>query len=157
MRALAGVLCLALMLAGGVAIAASPGDDAMATIHTFIDAFNKGDIKTAAATHEPDAAIIDEMPPHQWHGPGAFQAWVGALMKSAADAGQTDQQAVLGRTIRVQVDGDTAYVVMEATFTYEEHGKPVAEPAQIVCSLRQDAGTWKISAWAWSGAVPHPG
>ena len=156
MRVLAGILCLAL-LSGGVAYAASPGDDAVATIHTFIDAFNKGDMKTAGATHEADVAIIDEVPPHQWHGPGALQAWAGDLMKSAAAAGQSDEQVVLGRTIRAQVDGDTAYVVMEASFNYKEHGQPVAEPAQMVFALRQEAGGWKISAWAWSGTVPHPG
>jgi len=135
--------------------AASAGDDPVASIHTFIDAFNHGDIKTAAAGHEPDAAIIDEMAPHQWHGPGAFQAWVGDLMKSAAAAGQTDQQVVLGRTIRAQVDGDTAYVVMEASFDYNEHGKPVKEPAQMVFAMKKEADGWKISAWAWSGTVPH--
>ena len=36
----------------------------MAPIHQFIDDFNKGDVKGAAAAHLADASIIDEVPPH---------------------------------------------------------------------------------------------
>ncbi|HZZ87441.1 MAG TPA: nuclear transport factor 2 family protein [Caulobacteraceae bacterium] len=152
MRAVIGAICLALM--GGAASAATPAEEAQATVHAFIDAFDKGDIKAAEATHEPDVAIIDEMAPHEWHGPGAFMAWVGALMKSSAAAGQTNEAVVLGRTIRAESDGATAYVVMEGAFNYKQGGKAVSEPSRMVFALRKEASGWKISAWAWAGDPP---
>jgi len=79
MRGLAVALALAL---ASTAARAAPADDAVATVHQFIDAFNKGDVKAAAATHEPDAAIIDEVGAHQWHGPGAFQAWASGVQST---------------------------------------------------------------------------
>ncbi|HEY2357619.1 MAG TPA: nuclear transport factor 2 family protein [Phenylobacterium sp.] len=139
-----------------IANAATPAEEAQATVHSFIDAFDKGDIKAAEATHEADASILDEMAPHQWHGPGAFMAWVGDLMKSSAAAGQTEEKVVLGRTIRAEASGDAAYVVMEAAFNYKQGGKAVSEPSRMVFALRREASGWKISAWAWAGNVPGP-
>ena len=150
-NAILAAACLAIG-AGGLAHAA-PADDAVAVAHKFIDAFDKGDIKAAAATHEADAAILDEVGAHQWHGPGAFQAWADALMKESAAAGDTDEAVILGKTIRAQVDGDAAYAVFQATFKYKEHGKPMSEPAQMVYAFRKEADGWKIAAWAWSGGI----
>src|SRR5438309_502209 len=147
------VTTLALAVAtGGSVLAAAPADGVMTTIKTFIDDFNKGDIAGAAATQAADVAIIDEFPPHAWHG---FKDWTADLEKDAKAHGQTNQKVTLGRTVRSQVDGDTAYVVMAATFTYKEQGKAMVEPAQMAFALRKDAGAWKIAAWAWAGTTPH--
>jgi ketosteroid isomerase-like protein len=124
------------------------------TIHQFIDAFNKGDAAGAAATHAADVSIIDEVAPHIWSGPGGFQAWATTLMSDAKAKGQSENKVTLGDVIRSQDDGDTAYVVFKATYSYEEKGVDLTEPAQMVFSLRKTAGDWKISAWAWSGTVP---
>jgi ketosteroid isomerase-like protein len=146
-------VALAAMAAGA---RAAPVDDAVATVRQFIDAFDRGDVAAAAATHEADAAIIDEVGAHQWHGPGAFQAWAGDLMKDAAANGQTDMAVVLGKPLRAQVDGDTAYVVMEAAFNYKQRGVATTEPAQMVFALKKEAAGWKIAGWAWSGGTPRP-
>ncbi|HLK25439.1 MAG TPA: nuclear transport factor 2 family protein [Caulobacteraceae bacterium] len=153
MRTLSAVLCL--VLASAPLVHAAPVDDAVAKAHEFIDAFDKGDVKAAEATHEADAAIIDEIGGHQWHGPGAFQAWAAALTKDAQSGGLTDLKVTLGKTLRAQVDGDTAYEVLEATFSYKEHGVAMSEPAQMVFALRKEADGWKIAAWAWAGGTPH--
>jgi ketosteroid isomerase-like protein len=143
------------VVAGGSVLAAAPADGVMATIKTFLDDFNKGDMAGAAATQAADVAIIDEFPPHAWHGPTAFKDWTADLEKDAKAHGQTSQKVTLGRTVRNQVDGDTAYVVMAATFTYKEKGKAMVEPAQMAFALRKDAGAWKIAAWTWAGTTPH--
>lgn len=155
MRKLTAALALALAAASLSARAASI-DDAVATVHQFIDAFDKGDMKAAAATHEPDVAIIDEVGAHQWHGPGAFQAWAGDLMKDSTANGQTDESVVLGKTLRADINGDTAYVVVESSFNYKQHGARIIEPAQMVFALKKEAGGWKIAAWAWTGGTPRP-
>jgi ketosteroid isomerase-like protein len=155
MRAIIGALSVAVCLAGS-AYAAGPDSGPAATVHQFIDDFNKGDIAGAKATHLDDVSIVDEVAPHEWHGPGAFDAWVAALSATATATGQTKEQVVIGDNIRTQIDGDTAYVVMAAVFTYDLKGTPTVEPAQMVFALRNGAGGWKISGWAWSGAVPQP-
>ena len=153
MRLLTAALCLT--FASAPLAHAAPVDDAVAVAHQFIDAFDKGDMKTAAATHEADAAILDEVGAHQWHGPGAFMAWANDLMKDSAANGQTDESVTLGKTVRAQVDGDTAYAVLDASFNYKQHGVAMSEPAQMVFALRKEADGWKIAAWAWSGGIAH--
>lgn len=51
--------------------AATDKTDAMAPVQQFIDGFNKGDFKTAAAACAEQTSIIDDFPPHEWHGAGA--------------------------------------------------------------------------------------
>jgi len=125
-----------------------------ATIHQFIDAFDKGDAAGAAATHAADVSIIDEMAPHIWSGSGAFQAWAGAVMADAKANGESGNAVTLGDVIRSQDDGDTAYVTINATYSYTQKGAAIAEPAQMAFALRKTSGDWKITAWAWSGTVP---
>src|SRR5512146_1542866 len=85
-------------LALGAAALAKPAPAAglMTPIRQFIDSFNKGDIKTAEATHVAAPTIIDEVAPHHWQGQGAFQAWAGDLDKDAKAKGQTDEKVTLG-------------------------------------------------------------
>ncbi len=61
----------------------------------------------------------------------------------------------LGSTIKSQVDGDTAYVVIHATYAYDEKGQAMAEPASFTFALRHGAAGWKIASWAWNGTTPH--
>jgi ketosteroid isomerase-like protein len=126
-------------------------------VHDFIDAFDRGDGAAAAATNTDDVSIIDEVAPHEWRGPGAFQAWAGALMSEAKADGQSGNRVTLGKTIRTQVDGDTAYVVTEAIYAYDQKGVAMTEPARMVFALRKSGDDWKIKSWAWAGDPPHPG
>jgi ketosteroid isomerase-like protein len=153
MRAIAATFCLVLAAPAASHAASPPGPTA--TVSEFINSFNKGDVKTAAATHTADAVIIDEVPPHRWIGPNAVQAWAGDLDKDAKAKGQTDQHVGLGKADRVLVDGDTAYVVVPATFTYKEKGKAMVEPAHMAFTLAKGGDGWKISGWTWAGTVPH--
>jgi len=142
--------------AGLAASAAPPASEPVAALHQFIDSFNKGDVKAAAAAHAPDVVIIDEVPPHVWRGPNAFQAWATDLDKVTKAAGQTEQKVTLGQPVRSEINGNTAYAVVPATFTYKQNGKPVAERAQMAAALRKEGGAWKITGWAWAGTVPRP-
>jgi Domain of unknown function (DUF4440) len=157
MKMLAATLTLALAAAiGGPALAAPPDAGVMTPIKTFVDDFNKGDVDGAAAAHAASVAIIDEIPPHTWNGKSAFKDWAAAVDKDAKAHGQTEQKVTLGKTVRSQVDGDTAYVVVAATFTYKENGKAMVEPAQWAFALKKDGDAWKIAAWTWAGTKPRP-
>lgn len=153
----AACAALAATAAAAVPTLALAADDApMTVVRTFMNAFNKGDIPGAQATHAADAAIIDEVPPHQWHGPGAFTAWLGDLAKNSAATGQTDEHVAMGPVVREQVDGDNAYVVMKVVFTYKLKGVPTTEDALFTAALGKQGDAWKITGWAWAGEVPKP-
>jgi ketosteroid isomerase-like protein len=152
-RALVAAFALA-PLAGGVQAAAASRGPA-AVINQFIDAYNRGDVAAARATLTDDAFIIDEFAPHAWRGPGAFDAWSADLAKNDKAAGITNEKVTVGQTVRSMVDGDTAYVVAREVYTYRQHGRRMAEPAELAAALHQEAGGWKIAGWAWAGTVPH--
>lgn len=68
------VACLVIVLTASTAAAQAkmdPKTDVLVPIHQFLDAFNKGDMKTAASACASPALIIDEFPPHAWQGPNA--------------------------------------------------------------------------------------
>lgn len=141
----------------GVAAAAATPDKPTAPIGQFIDSFNKGDMKSAAAAYAAtDLAIIDEVPPHLWRGPGAFQAWSADLISDAQKRGFTEPKVTIANPTRQDVNGDRAYVVVPAVYTYKDHGVAMREPAQMTFALQQEAGGWRISGWAWSGMTPQP-
>ena len=128
-----------------------------ATIHQFIDAFDKGDIKTAAATHlSTGVTIIDEVPPHLWQGPNGFMSWAGDLTKDDKAAGISGEAVTLGVVKRQVVSGDMAYVIVEATYSFKQGGKSLREPSQMTYALKKTAQGWKIAAWTWTGPPPTP-
>jgi hypothetical protein len=131
--------------------------DLMAPIHKFIDSFNKGDTAAAAATHaaEADLTIIDEVPPHLWRGPKAFQAWGADLESDAKTQGVTDPKVTLGAATRTERNGDAAYVVVAAVYTFKQRGAAMRESAQMTFVLKKGASGWLIHGWAWTGPKPR--
>jgi uncharacterized protein (DUF1800 family) len=151
-----GLALVAALLVGPAAVAA-PTDEVMKPINQFIDSFNKGDTKTAFAAYAPgNVSIIDEFTPHIWIGPKAPQSWAADFDKHAAADGITDPIVKLGKPIRVEADGKTAYVVLPAVYTYKVKGKPMAEKAEMTYALAKAGGPWMITGWTWGGEDPHP-
>ena len=149
----AGALLAAVGLCTAPALAAPPGP--LSAVHQFIDNFNRGDAAATKAAHVAAPTITDEVPPHAWSGPGAVDAWLAALKKDSETHGDTNGKVLLGRVLRNDVNGDAAYVVIRATYAYDEHGKAMAEPASMTDALHRQAGAWKIAAWSWNGGTPH--
>jgi hypothetical protein len=130
--------------------------DVMAPIRQFIDGFNTGDTKSAFAAYaKGDIIIIDEFTPYHWSGPDAAHAWADGYEKHATATGVTDGSVKYGSPTRTEIEGDSAYVILPATYLYKEHGKPMVEKAQLTVVLRSEGGTWKISGWTWTGEKPH--
>jgi hypothetical protein len=144
-----------LVCAAAVAPAWAQASDpqVMAPLTKFMDTFNKGDVAGAAATHaaEADLAIFDEVPPFAWHGAKAFQEWSAALDAASKQAGITDQKVTIGAATRTEIDGDSAYVIVPATYTYKEKGVAMRESAQMTFVLKKGAGGWLIHGWTWTG------
>src|SRR6476620_8054753 len=107
----------------------------VAPIIKFIDAFNKGDMAGAAATHASgaDLVIIDEVSPFVWRGAQAFKTWAADL---EADA---------------KKKGSDAYVVVPAVYSFSEGGVAKTESAHMTFALKKGATGWLIHGWTWTG------
>lgn len=145
------MLAIGLMAFGQGATSTADQKAVMAVVNQFTDAFNKGDTKTAAATCAEQTSIIDEFPPHEWHGAGGCAKWMADYDADAKKNAITDGNVKLGAPKHVDVTADRAYVVVPADYTYKMKGKPVKETASLLTvALQKSAGGWKITGWSWS-------
>jgi len=153
--ALATLVCVAI---AAPARAQTADADLMAPIQKFMDTFNKGDMVGAAATHAAgaDLTITDEVPPFLWRGPKAFHAWSAALDADAKKQGMTEPMVTVSAPTRSEQQGDQAYVVVPAVFTFKLKGTPMREAAQMTFVLKKGAGGWLIHGWTWTGPKPTP-
>lgn len=75
----------------------------LATVHQFVDGFNKGDTKAAVAACADQTSIIDEFPPHEWHGAGACAKWISDYDANAKKDGITGGIVTLSEPWHVDV------------------------------------------------------
>lgn len=145
-------------LVGAPASAQPPDPQMMAPIQKFVDSFNKGDVAGASATHaaEADLAIVDEVPPYFWRGPQALQAWSADWDSDAKRSGITDPVVTIKAPSRVETNGDQAYVVVPAAYTFKQRGVAMREAGQMTFVLKKGAGGWLIHGWTWTGSKPQP-
>jgi ketosteroid isomerase-like protein len=123
----------------------------VAQINQFVDGFNKGDIKIMAASCADQTSILDEFPPHEWHGTGACAKWAGDFDADAKKNGITDGVVTLSKPTHVDITGDRAYVVVPANYTYKQKGKAVSETGSIITlALQKIPAGWRITGWSWA-------
>ena len=138
------------VLAAGPSFA-SEATDVMATVHQFVDGFNKGDIKSALAACADQTAIIDDFAPHEWHGAGACAAWANDFDAVAKKNGITDGVVTLKKPRHVDITADRAYVVIPANYTFKQKGKSVSESGSIITlTLQKSEAGWRITGWSWA-------
>ncbi len=125
-------------------------------IHQFIASFNAGDTAKAAAAQARDVSIIDDIAPHFWRGPKAFETWAADLAADDKKSGISEEKVALGKTQRALIDGDTGYAVLKAVYTFKQNGADMIETATMTFALKSGKAGWKITAWSWDGSVPHP-
>ncbi len=129
-------------------VVAADKDDVIATIHQFADNLDPKTIGKALAACDSPASVIDEFPPHVWNSCGD---WVKAFGEYNAKNGITDDVAKIGAPWSVDVEGDRAYAVAPATYTYKQHGKTMKElHAVFTAAFRKTDAGWRITAWSWS-------
>lgn len=129
----------------------SPRSAVLATVNQFVDSFNKGDLKTLLAACADQTSILDEFPPHEWHGTGACAKWVSDFDTDAQKNGITDGFVTLSKPSHVDVSADRAYVVIPANYAFKQKGKAVSEVGSIITlTLQKSATDWRITGWAWA-------
>ena len=141
---------LAVILAAGSA-AATESADVMATVHQFVDGFNKGDAAAALAACASPAAIVDEFAPYAWQGATACSDWANDFDANAKKNGITDSIVTLAKPRHVDVAGDRAYVVVPADYNYRRNGKKTSQKGSLLTvALQKAPAGWRITGWAWS-------
>lgn len=144
---------LALVIAALASVSASASDetDVMATVNRFVDGFNKGDTTMIVAACADQMSIIDEFPPHEWHGAGAIAKWVTDYDVDAKKNGISDGIVTLGKPQHIDVTAAYAYIVAPADYAFKRQGKPVKETGSIFTLTLQKGGAgWRITGWAWA-------
>jgi hypothetical protein len=105
----------------------------------------------AVAACADETSILDEFPPHEWHGTGACAKWLSDFDADAKKNGITDGVVTLGKASHVDINSDYAYVVVPANYTFKQKGKLVSEVGSIITlSLQKSSTGWRITGWAWA-------
>ncbi len=126
-------------------------NDPLATVHQYIEAFNRGDAKAMAAAFAVPGSILDGMAPHVWHGPTATEDWYRDVLIEGEHAGASGYVVTLDEPRHVNVTGDNAYVVLPASMTFKVRGTEITQTGAIfTVALRKLAEGWRIAAWAWA-------
>lgn len=142
-------LAVAVLAAGPTA--ADEKTDVMVPVHKFVDAFNKGDTKTAAAACADQTSIIDEFPPHEWHGAGACSKWMNDYDADAKKNGITDGIVTLSKPRHIDITANHAYVVVPANYIFKKKGELVKEiGSMLTVALQEGEAGWLITGWAWT-------
>lgn len=148
------IVLLGLSTAAG---AATPEAQVMAPIRLLTDCVNKGDMNTAATTLSPaGVAIMDDIAPHVWTGPNAFDTWSKAYGASEQAGGLTEDVYTLGKPTHVSVEGDRGYVVVPMGHTFKQKGVAMKEAAHMVFTLQKGTGGWLITGFTWAAGTPKP-
>ena len=138
------VIALAVSLLTAGSALASDKDDIMAVLKQW----SSGAAGTVAVCAD-DAAVIDDIPPFEWHGPGACSRW-----QKDNDAylqqGISDETFTIGSLQQLIISGDRAYTVLPITYTFTQKGKRVREHATGTLVLHKTAAGWRIAAWTWA-------
>lgn len=130
---------------------ASDNTEVMATVNQLVDAFNKGDTKAVVAGSTDEMCIVDEFPPYEWHGAGTCLKWLADYDADAKKNGITEGKVAISKPRHVAVTGDRAYVVVPASYTYKQKGKPIKETgATWTFTLQKVEAGWRITGWAWA-------
>lgn len=133
------------VLTSGSALA-SDKSDIMAVLRQWNDA----DEGKALAACADDAAVTDDVPPFEWHGPGACSRWQKDYDAYLQREGMSDATGTIGNPRQLIISADRAYAVLPATFAFTKKGKRVRVVATATFALRKTEAGWRITAWTWA-------
>lgn len=123
----------------------------LAAVHQYLDAFNRGDVEAMAATFADPGQILDGMAPHVWQGPTATQDWYRDVLIEGKEHGASDYFVSVGEPLHNDITGDSAYIVLPATMTFDLKGTKITQSGAVFTfALRQLAAGWRVAAWAWA-------
>jgi Domain of unknown function (DUF4440) len=129
---------------------ASEETNVMIAVQQFVEGFNKSDLQMAEAACAEEAWIIDDFPPHVWHGAGAAAKWFKAFEAYAAANSITETTITLEKPKHVDVTSADAYVVVPTTLHFKKKAESVNETGVMTLTLHKAPRGWQITAWSWA-------
>ena len=144
------LIALAIAVLAAAPGAASDKKDVMGVVHQWADSFNKGDSKMELATCADETSIIDDMPPHEWHGAAACSQWKNDYDAFLKKNEITDMLASLMKPRHIDITADRAYVVVPVNLAYKQSGKDVKDSGIFTLALQKGGSGWRITGWAWT-------
>lgn len=129
---------------------ASDKSDVVDSVNRYLASLDPDKIQTALGMCDAGVSILDEFPPHAWHGPTACADWWKGFLAYNEKSRITDGDATLGKAWTVEVTGDRAYFVAPMTYRYKQNGKSVKESASFAVALKSGQAGWRIISWAYS-------
>jgi ketosteroid isomerase-like protein len=145
------IIALALAILSQGAAVAQDKTAVIASVHQFVDAFNKGDTEAMVATCTDQAFVIDEFPPYEWHGSGACAKWASDYEADAKKNVITDGVVTLRAPRHVEITASRAYVVVPADYAYKQKTKAVKETgSMLTVVLQKGASSWLLIGWTWA-------
>jgi ketosteroid isomerase-like protein len=144
------IIVLAVTVLAAASATASDKQDVMAVVQQWVDAFNKDDSNMQVATCADATSIIDDTPPHEWHGPGACSKWKNDFDAFTRKLAVTGLTAAMMKPRRVDISADSAYVVVPVDLAYKQGGKDVQDAGIFTVALHKGASGWRIKGWAWA-------
>jgi ketosteroid isomerase-like protein len=145
------LIALAITFLVAAPAAASDRKDVLAVVRQWVDGINKGDARMMVATCADETSIIDDFPPHEWHGAGACAKWKSDFDAYLKKSKVTDMAGAALRPRHVDVTVDRAYVVIPMNLTFKQDGKDIKESGSLLTlALLKGASGWRITGWAWA-------
>lgn len=132
-------------LTAGPALASDRTD-----IMAVLEQWNDADEAKAVATCADETSVIDDVPPFEWHGPGACSRWQKDYDAYLQREGMSDATGTIGNPRQLIIAADRAYAVLPATFAFTKKGKRVNVIATATFALHKTAAGWRITAWTWA-------
>ena len=139
-----------------VPIQAAPADDALASVRTWLDRFNAGDMDAFYAGHADNAVIIDEFAPYVWSGAKVPQTWAQDYDADAKRQNITEPRMDYAAPIRAISNGKSAYIVLPTVYRFKQNGKSMSAAGTMTFGMTNAGGKWKIASWAYSAPAPAP-
>jgi hypothetical protein len=144
-------VALAIAIAVAAPAAATDKQDVMVVVHQWVASLNDGDSKMLVGTCANETSIIDDIPPHEWHGAGACAKWKNDFDAYLKKNVVTDMAASVLKPRHVDVTADRAYVVVPINLAFKQAGKDVKDTGStFTLALQKGTAGWRITGWAWT-------
>lgn len=128
--------------------------DVINAVRQMVDAVNRAEFSTAVAAFSQDAAIVEDIAPYIWRGPGAPSDWLAAMGANAASMNIQSVLMTLAEPNRVEVHAEAAYALFPGELRMVAAGADLVADGSLTLTLRRSGDRWLIDSLAWSGPKP---
>jgi ketosteroid isomerase-like protein len=140
-----GIFALVAIFAATGPAVADEKVDVMVPVRQFVDSYSRDDLQAIASACTDQTSIVFDVPPYEWHGPGACARWLEDARAESIKLAITDAVAVLHKPRHIIIRDGHAYVVATVDFSYKIQGKRGKElGGTMVFVLQKSEGIWRI-------------